>query len=1200
MTRDLHRVDEELMTEESEAPERFDLGKRIADNVVVMLLYAATGWLGLQLAVPPGYATLIWPASGIAAAALLIFGWHLWPGVFLGALTINLFNGFTTAPDNQLAAVALSTVMIACGSTFQALFVTSAVRRFFGVPIEIAGYRALLHLILLCGPIACLIAPTLGVLALVVTEIVPLPAVPENWITWWFGDMLGILIVVPIAVLSPWKKWSVSWKGSPLPAFTTTMIAGLFLLVGVTLVAWKIASVANYERNNDAFISLAGESEKALRHRLNSYRQSLDGGAALFAASDHVSVDDWKTYVDALDVRRTLPGINGIGYIAAIRGNNLDPFLKESAQDGLPAFEIHPRTQGPDHFIIKYIEPFALNKEAVGLDISFETHRYNAALHARDSGKATVTKRIFLVQDHTGQPGFLLLKPIYQTRYVPQTIERRREAISGWVYAPFIAGRFMEGLTASQGQSMNIRIVDGPSADGNVIFDSGTGAGAKPVYSLTKRLKFLEQEWTVTWSSTPAFERVNDTSESWTVLGGGLTITTVFGMLLLSLARREAYVRQEVDARTHELVEREHGLQTALSALKISESRFSALAGLSPAGIFRTDNFGFCNFANDAWLDASCLKANEAMGAGWIDAIHPDDRQRVHQAWLDSLGSEKSLRIEFRFREHEGTVTWIDLISGPEYDDRGSVIGFIGVAIDITDRKKLEAEMAKALERAEQATRAKSSFLANMSHEIRTPMNGVIGFAELLRESQLPAKQLRQVDLILDSSRSMMSLLNDILDFSKIEAGQMTIVPERVELRAKLTRWVGTLQPLAEKKKLAIEVDIAPDAPQWIDADPLRFRQILTNLLGNSIKFTDTGKVVLRAYMKSENLIAIEVEDTGIGIAQDRQGSIFEQFVQSDDSSARRYGGTGLGLAISFNLARLMGGSLSLRSTLGTGTVVTLELPVGQESRVPQKPGNYAASETASPARQQSLRILLAEDHDINQALLTDMLDQMGHRVDLACYGGEAVEKVLKARNSAESYNLVLMDIQMPEVDGRDATRQIRNAGIDAAELPIVALSANAYSEDVEECLAVGMQAHVAKPVRMRELKRAIETWAVQNETPQFTAEKTSPQSSGMEKLSERYLLRRKETISFVSELAQEQEVSDAAMDQLRKMLHKLAGSAGMFGDDELGRCAGAIEREIPIWQESRRSREVVDALARLNFAVASGEPAAAVDSGDS
>jgi len=1146
------------------------------------MLYGIGGWLGLQLAVPPGYATMIWPASGIAVAALLIFGRALWPGVMIGALVVNLIAGGAISAGTVDTLAVINAVIIAAGSTAQAIFAATIVRRRFGVPLDIRNGQALLELVLLCGPVACLISASVGVATLTVNGVIPPAAAFDNWLTWWFGNILGIAIVLPIALLSPWRHWSMHWRGNPIASLTATMVAGLFILLGTTLVAWKTTSLATYQHNQEAFAALAAESEKALRYRLESYKQSLDSGAALFGASNHVSTDEWQTFVETLNIGSTLPGINGLGYIVPVKKDGLDQYQRKLVYDGVTDLEIHPVTKRDEFFVITYIEPIATNREAVGLDIAFEHNRREAAVRARDSGKATVTKRIFLVQDHNRTPGFLLLRPIYATRHIPHSVAARRAAFKGWVYAPFIANRFMEGMTDSQGKTLDIRIVDGASAiSDELIYSSDQQGGKTAEYSVSKTVSLMQQQWTITWTSTELFEQSALNKEPWLVLGSGLAITLIFGILLLSYTRQEAYVRRQVGIKTRDLIDREHGLTEALAALEKSERRFSALAGLSPAGIFRTDGYGFCNFVNDAWLEATGLKVNEVMGAGWISAVHIDDRDRVHRAWLSTIASGKKLRIEFRFSTRNNAINWIDFMCGPETDDDGEVIGFIGVGVNISDRKHLEEEMEAARDRAEQATRTKSNFLANMSHEIRTPMNGVTGFAELLLQDDLTADQRNKLDLILDSSNSMMRLLNDILDFSKIEAGQMRIAAAPLNLEAKLRKCVRALEPLAQKKNLDIFVGIAPDLPQWISADPLRLRQIIMNLLGNAIKFTDEGQISVRATQDSNDNLLIEVQDSGIGIAVDRQSAIFEQFVQADDSSARKHGGSGLGLAISYQLARLMGGGLSLKSQTNIGTTLSLTLPLIASAAAEQLP---PAASTPQPIADVPARILLAEDHDINQILLRDMLARFGYSADLACNGKEAVDMVLQARAEGNGYDLVLMDIQMPLVDGLEATRQIRAAAIEPEELPIVALSANAYPEDVEQCLQAGMQAHVAKPVRVDDFGPMLNRWLVKRAPANANgpAANMVANTNMMDTLQRKYEQRKQDIFTYIAEIMGQSSVEAEHIQQLRTMLHKLAGTAAMFGDEELGQCASAIEHDMATWKPEDRVRRVQEARQKM------------------
>lgn len=471
---------------------------------------------------------------------------------------------------------------------------------------------------------------------------------------------------------------------------------------------------------------------------------------------------------------------------------------------------------------------------------------------------------------------------------------------------------------------------------------------------------------------------------------------------------------------------------------------------------------------------------------------------------------------------------------------------------DIARRTELEAELIAARASAEAAASAKSSFLANMSHEIRTPMNGVLGFADLLLEADLPLDQHRHVQLIADSGRAMMRLLNDILDLSKIEAGQMQVVPEPVELRHALRNCFKLIRPAAEQKQLELCFDIAPELPAFVQLDGLRLRQIVLNLLGNAVKFTERGSVRFRARPDPADpaMLDILVQDTGVGIARERLPAIFEEFVQAEQSTARRFGGTGLGLAISRQLAELMGGSLAVDSAPGNGTSFTLRLPLVAAAA----PDRVVRASGAKLAPARPLHLLLAEDHDVNQELMKAMLGQLGHRVTIANDGSEALAAVLRARAAGTPFDLVLMDMQMPVMDGVQSARAIRTAG---ETLPILALTANAYADDVAACLAAGMQAHLAKPVQLADLASAIARWTPDGPSaapPVRAAPKIDPA------LRARYGERKAELRDHAARIRDAGSYTDRDIEELRGLLHKLAGSAGMFGEARLGSDAAEIE----------------------------------------
>ena len=1405
------------------------LSARIA---LLALGYALLGWVGQQLAPPPGFASLIWPASGLAIAGVVAWGPRAWPGVFLGALFINALSVSSVVfPPNGI--VLLNAPAIAVGSTLQALLAGYWMRSRAGFPVKLDGPLNTFRLIVLVAPLACLVNSSIGTATLYGTGVIPLGNIVHFWLRWWAGDMGGVLIVLPLLFLAPWSRGAIVWRGKVLSPFTTLAFVAIIVLLCATLAAWRLNMQAAYERSQTSFESLATDSQQALAFRMQSYRQALDGGAALFEASNEVTLDEWRTYTSALDLAQTLPGISGIGFIEPVLAGREDEFVSSVMERGEAGFEIHPLTEHDEKFVIVAIEPREANIEAVGLDIAFEDNRRQAARHSRDTGLATITQRILLVQDETESPGFLLLRPVYRTAMPTYTVEQRREAFNRWIYAPFIAPRFMKGLTASQGELFDIAVYSGSSPDPEkMIFSSrdASRADGSSAFVVERTFQVMEQTWTVVWSSTPAFEQGVVTSEADLVLAGGLLLTLIFAALLLSASRREALISGQVEERTRELEE-------TVAALADSERRFGDLAGLSPAGIFRTDPYGFCNYVNESWLKSTGLDPWQALGAGWLDAVHPEARSRVREAWLVAIGEASQLRMEVQFMKGDGESTWVDLIAAPQHDVIGQVQGFVGVAIDvseqkravdalrkseqrfqslasfspagifrtsssgmcnyvnpawcrmagltqdeamglgwrdavhpldvdrltsdwfaalesgeiyrseirwlhrdgsivwvdaiarpelsedgkplgyigvvlditdrkrfeneiaerdqqlsllaqnatdavfrigldnrciyaspsandvlgipveelidssfleslhpddeseasaifaqlragktekaviafrsntlgpfgdyrwleatvglvrdaqtnapkeisasvrdISDRKKMELDLVAARRNAETAAAAKATFLANMSHEIRTPMNGVIGFTELLLEDGLSPEQHEKAQLIADSGRAMMQILNDILDISKIDAGRMKIVCEPIALRPKLHSCMSLLEPTARQKGLMFDLLVDDDVPNRIMVDSLRLRQILTNLVGNAIKFTSEGSVRSRVSVEhlpgGNDILCISVEDSGIGIPANRLEAIFREFSQGDDSTARFFGGTGLGLTISNELAQMMGGELQVSSEEGRGSVFTLRIPLRPIDE------NQIEAEDAQPTEREltyarPLRILVAEDHDINQALIMSMASRLGLTVDIAANGKEAVRMVQEAKADGEPYDLVLMDMQMPVMDGLEATRSLRNAGITAEELPILAQTANAYSEDVQRCLASGMQGHLSKPIRLRSLKAAIKRWLPSELFEETTATAPSKQETvrdAEKALNKRYADRRKTTFEALDRLDPADPLDRREVEAVAQMLHKLAGVAGMFGEAELGELARMQEKAM-LEAEAEDAREAV------------------------
>lgn len=1116
----------------------------VRDNALLAIVYFIAGYVGISLAVPPGYATIIWPASGVALCAFLLRGARLWPGVWFGSFAFNASRGFdSSAGFEQNWPIFATAAAIGAGASLQGLAALWMARRFAN-GIELSNVRRIGTATLLVIVLPCLIAPSVGVVSLLVAGTIGPELIAHNWLIWLGGDLFGVMLITPILLLSSRSPVAVRWHGRSLQEASALVAISLAATLLFTFYAWHFISEREHRGAEENLAQMAAGTEEALRHRLQIYQRALEGGAAFVTVNGDVTPSQWREYATRLDLKRAYPGMRGFGLFEEVADEGLPAFREQFAREFGERFEVYPQVERERHFIINRIEPLTENLAALGLNLAFEKGRREAIGLSKTRRDPVLTRPIVLVQDAREGAGFLLVLAIRDDTGKPT---------GQWVFSPLVAEELLAGLTPQQGTEFAFEVFLGDGSDPGALLYATEEVGGNPKFEFRDTISLAGQPFSLRWSSLAAFEKSSASSAPALALVSGLAITVLLGILLTIFLRRESHVVRKVDEATAELAEHNRMLELAEATAHIGhwhldlatdEVRWSdevhRLHGLSPGDT------------------PELAKA--------IEFYHPDDRSLVELSLKTAITTQQPYEFKARLLTASGKLRHVEVRGRVEVDEDGQPGSVIGVIIDRTDETFMRERLTETIEEARAADRAKSSFLANMSHEIRTPMNGVIGFTELALGEEKQPEQKRRLQMIADSGNAMLRLLNDLLDFAKIEAKQMAIVKESCDLSHTLRSCQRLMEPVAREKNLQLILDIDPTIPSRVLVDKMRLRQIVLNLVGNALKFTQEGEVKISAWVSrrqsdTSERVFITVRDTGIGIPADRLQSIFGKFTQADDTIARRYGGTGLGLPISAELAELMGGELRAESEFGRGSTFILSLPFEEsDEAIPSLPVADEVTEGCGHAVR--LNILVAEDNPVNQELTMAMVEKAGHDCTLAQDGRQALDAVLRADRDGQSYDMVLMDMQMPEMDGLQAARAIREAGIGPETLPILAVTANAYSDDIQRCADAGMQAHLAKPLRLVALCAAISSWA-----PRLKKEAEAPQAMFEEETDPRlrsmFEDRKRTALAAIDTATHEGAVGEEQKQEIAGLLHQIAGVAAYFGQQPLGEFCRISQNEL-------------------------------------
>ncbi len=823
--------------------------------------------------------------------------------------------------------------------------------------------------------------------------------------------------------------------------------------VGLALAGWFVARREVEQNSQVRFDRLTERVQSSLRRRFDTAALLLHGAAAFPLSSDLVTASDWSSYLRTIS-RQLDDGVVGLGYIEKVARSDVSALEARLRADGETNFKVQRDGTGDWMYVVVAIEPREHNTDVLGLDIASGITRRTAAERAAAENTLMLSRRIRLNYDGKDVPGFLLFMPVYQKNAKLATREQRLAALQGWVYAPIRTDQLMVGVAESSAQFIDLDVFEGETMRlDSLLYDADGDLKGSPDRVITEddypkeafkarhEMDIFGQRWTIFIASRPEFARVALSSLPAWVLGVG----SIFSVLVATL--------------TWALVRARRGALTLAEGMTVDLRRLALVASHTGNGVIITDPEWRVEWINDGFTRMFGFTLEEIRGRKPAEfMVGPDSDVSAMDAMNEAARNRRRFLGEVLNYTKDGRKLWIELEIQPVVSADGVLEGFMGLQQDITVRKRQSEQMRDAMEAAERANQAKSQFLAMMSHEIRTPMNGVIGMTSLLLDTPLNQEQRESAEIIRQSGESLLTIINDILDFSKIESGRMDLEQTEFAIGDCVEGALDLLATPAGKKKIELLCEIADDVPTLVVGDAVRLRQVLVNLIGNAVKFTQKGEVAVTVKVATRQdstvVLLFQVRDTGIGISAEGMERLFKPFSQVDASMTRKFGGTGLGLVISRRLVELMGGGITAESELGRGSVFsfTLRLPVVADG---------AAIPPGAPGKLTGRSVLIVEDNETSRRIISNRVTSWGMKPVQVATAAAALDLL----RGDGRFDVAIVDSEITGKGARDFVASIREQPL-RAKLPLILISAQRQRESSD----VLFSAVLLKPLKPTQL----------------------------------------------------------------------------------------------------------------------------------